>query len=143
MTTESFLTIYHSHSNIGNIYVVYIHVPGRRYDVNHFHPQVFVSEQSLPSLSIFCSFWVVSRRYRSCQFDFTRLFILFRVTLSYNFCQQVFLGGFEFFPRQSFRCTFNFQSEFLDAGNLTCLHPLSPTPYTNYYSFKNSCFGSV
>ena len=43
---------YLSHSCIGNMYVMYIHLPGRHYDVNLFHPQAFVSEQSLPSLSI-------------------------------------------------------------------------------------------
>ena len=38
---------------------MYIHLPGRHYDVNPFQPQAFVSGLSLPSLSIF---WAVSRR---------------------------------------------------------------------------------
>ena len=38
---------------------MYIHLPGRHYDVNLFQPQSFVSGLSLPSLSIF---WAVSRR---------------------------------------------------------------------------------
>ena len=41
---------YRSHSNIRNMYVTYIPLHGRHYDVNLFHPQGFVSEQSLPSL---------------------------------------------------------------------------------------------
>ena len=65
------------------MYVMYIHLPGRHYDVNLFHPQAFVSEQSLPSLSILF-FWAVTRRYAaassaslSCLY---RLFIPFAFT---------------------------------------------------------------
>ena len=50
---------YLSHSKIGNIYVMYIDLLGRHYDVNLFQPQGFVSRLSLPSLSIF---WTVSRQ---------------------------------------------------------------------------------
>ena len=45
---------------------MHIHLPGRHYGVSYFHPHAFVSEQSLPSLSMSCSFWAVSRRYGSC-----------------------------------------------------------------------------
>ena len=62
---------------------MYIHLPGRHYDVNLFHPQAFVSEQSLPSLSIFCFFWDVSGRYEPVKLDFTWLFISFRVYIVY------------------------------------------------------------
>ena len=63
---------------------MYIHLPGTHYDVNLFNPQAFVSEQSLPSLSIFRYFWAVSGRYAAAKFDFTLLFILFRVYIVYN-----------------------------------------------------------
>ena len=48
---------------MGNIYVMYIHLPGRHYDINLFHPQAFVSEQRLAGLPIFCCFSAVSRQY--------------------------------------------------------------------------------
>ena len=35
---------------------MHIHRPGKHYCVNHFHPQAFVSEQSLSNLFIFCFF---------------------------------------------------------------------------------------
>ena len=45
---------------------MHIHLPGRHYGISYFHLHAFVSEQSLPSLSLFCSFWAVSRQYGSC-----------------------------------------------------------------------------
>ena len=35
---------------------MHIHLPGKHYYVNLFHPQAFVSEQSLSNLFIFCFF---------------------------------------------------------------------------------------
>ena len=46
--------MYLSPSNIGNIYVMYIHLPGTHYDVKIFHPEDFLSEQSLQ----FCQYFV-------------------------------------------------------------------------------------
>ena len=40
---------------------MYIHLSGRRYYVNLFHPLAFVSEQCLPSLFVHIFFWAVSR----------------------------------------------------------------------------------
>ena len=52
VVAESFIDSIHnyfylSHSNIGNIYLMYIHLPGRHYNVNLLHPQTLLSEQSL------------------------------------------------------------------------------------------------
>ena len=66
-----------------------IYLPEIDDDFNHFHPQAFVSEQSLPSLPMSCSLWSISRQYGSCYLNFTWLFISFRVTLR----QLVYLQG--------------------------------------------------
>ena len=58
---------------------MYIHLPGRHYDVNLFHPQAFLSEQSLQVCQYFIFFWAVSRQYAVAMFGFTRLFISFTV----------------------------------------------------------------
>ena len=83
---------------------MYIHLPGRNYDVNLFQQQAFVSGLSLPILSII---WAVSRRsavaistspgclYR-LELHLDRLFLVYQQGL---FCQLVFLGRFECFPR--------------------------------------------
>ena len=62
---------------------MYIHLPGRHYNVNLLHPQALLRTKS-SSLSIFCFFWAVSRRYAAAMFDFTRLFISFGVYLVYT-----------------------------------------------------------
>ena len=77
---------YLSQSYLGNIYVMHIHLLGR-HDVNLFHPQAFVSNKVFQVCPYFF-FWAVSRRYGSCYFDFTRLFIPFRVV--YTLRQVVF-----------------------------------------------------
>ena len=112
--------------------------------------------KSLPSLSIFCFFWAVSRRYGSCQFGFTRLFLSFRVTLR----QIVFDLPARFFSvSRSFQedlsaflarvsstavsSEFLLQFRFLDARNRTCLQPLPNALYANYYGIKDRSFWSV
>ena len=62
---------------------MYIHLPGRHYNVNLFHPQAFLSEQSLQVCPDFF-FWAVSRRNTAGMFDFTWLFISFRVYVVYT-----------------------------------------------------------
>ena len=134
---------YLSHSKIGNIYVMYIHLPGRHYDINLFQPKAFVSGLTKPSkfVHILGCFYTIC----SCYFDFTRLFILFRVTLEqvvsglparFSFCQLIFLGRFKCFPRQSFRYCYQFWVLFLAERNLTCLQPLPNALYTNCYGLK-------
>ena len=86
-----------------------IHLPGR-HDVSLFHPQSLSLRTKSSSLSIFCFFWAVSRRYATAMLDFTRLFISFTLRqvvsglpATFFFCGQVFLGRFECFSRQIFR----------------------------------------
>ena len=102
-----------SHSNIGNIYVMYIHLLGRHCTVNPFHPQAFLSEQSLQV----CPYFVFSGLFlddmqllcsTSPGFLYRLEFISFtrRLFLVYQqgfFCQQVFLWRSEYF-----HCLLNF-----------------------------------
>ena len=93
---------------MGNIYVMYIHLPGRHYDINLFQPQAFVPGLSLPSLSIFR---VVSRRYAAAistlhgclchlELHLDRLFLVYQQGF---FLSPGLFRKFECFPRQSFR----------------------------------------
>ena len=90
---------------------MYIHLPGRHYEVNLFHPQAFVCEQSLPRFTIFCFFWAVSRRYAAAsstspgclyrlELHLDRLFLVYQQGFVLS---AGFLGSFECFACQSFR----------------------------------------
>ena len=67
---------------------MYIHLPGRHYDVNLFQPQAFVSRLSLPSLSIF---WAVSRQ--SAAAISTSLGCLYRLELHLDRLLLVYQQG--------------------------------------------------
>ena len=131
---------------------MYIHLPGRHYDVNLFHPQAFLSEQSLQV----CPYFVFSGLfldnmqllcltspgclYRLEFISFTLRQVVSGLPARLFFCRQVFLGRFECFPRQIFRqlaSAVSSELKFLDARNLTCLQPLSNGLYTNHNSLKH------
>ena len=121
VATESFINTYlanyfHlSQFNIGSIYIIYIHLPGRHYNVKHFHPQAFLSEQSHQV----CPYFVFSGLfldgmqllrlislgclYRLEFISFTPAQAVSGLPARFFFCRQVFLGRFESFPRQGFR----------------------------------------
>ena len=80
---------YLSHSKIGNIYVMYIHLPGRHYDVNLFQAQAFISDLSFPSFFIF---WTVSRR--SAGANSTSPSCLYRLELHLDRLFLVYQQGF-------------------------------------------------
>ena len=94
---------------------MYIHLLGRHYTVNLFHPQVFLSEQSLQV----CPYFVFSGLflddmqllcstspgclYRLEFISFTLRRAVSGLAVRFFFCRQVFLGRFECFPGLSFR----------------------------------------
>ena len=136
-----------------------IHLIDRHFDDNLM---AFALEQSLQSLSMCCSFQAVSRRFGSCQFDFTRLFLSLSgslwstqtgslvslVYLDFGLPARFFLSAnleevlSAFFARVS-SGTVNSELAFQDARNLNCLYPLPYAPYTNNYSLANSSFQPV
>ena len=131
-------------TQVHDIYVMYIHLPGRHYDAKLFHLKAFVSVfRTKPSkfVHILFFFWAVSRRYGAATSTSPTCLNLFRVKL-----RQVFSG----LPARLFSVSRSFQEDlsaflarvsgsavssefkFLDAQNLTCLQPLPNTLYTNY-----------
>ena len=130
---------------------MYVHLPGRYYDVNLFHLKAFVSVLRIKSSKfVHISFFFLGRFQTiwSCQFNFTRLFILFRVIL-----RQVVSGlPVRFFSvNRSFQedlstflarvsgNAFSSEFKFLDARNLTFLQPLPNTLY-KLFKFKTRQF---
>ena len=130
---------------------MYIHLPVRHYDVNLFHPQAFLSEQSLQV----CSYFVFSGLF----LDDMQLLCptspgcLYRLHLHRLF--PLYQQGF-FLPTGLFRKIWVLSSpefqvasavsselKFLDARNLNCLQPLSNGLYTNHNSWKCRSFWSV
>ena len=120
---------YPSHSNNGNIHVMHIHLPERHY--GDMMSTIFVHKSY--------SFWAFSRRYGSCQFDFTRSY---RLELHLDRLSLVYQQGC--LCQQALRKTWVLSSlkfEFLHALELTCLHPYAS--YTNFYILKCSSFRSL
>ena len=126
---------------------MYIHLPGRCYNVNLLHPQALLSEQSLQV----CPYCVFSGLFLDdmqllcltspgCLYRLEFISCILRQVVSglparLFFCRQVLLGRFEWFPRQIFRqlaSAFSSELKFLDARNLTCLQRLSNVLYTNH-----------
>ena len=131
---------------------MYIHLPGRDYDVNLFHPKAFLSEQSLQV----CQYFVFSRLFLDnmqllClaspgylyRLHLNRLFLVYQE--GFFFFWEVLLGRFESFTCQNFRWLVLVSSElkFLSTRNLTCLQPLPNGLYTNHNSLKDRSFRSV
>ena len=121
---------------------MYIHLPGRHYDINLFHLKSLsqCSEQSLSRLSIFCFFWAVSRRYGVLVRLHPPVYLVesytytgcFNSTSKVFFCQQLLLGRFEWFLARVSGSAVSSEFKFLDTQNLTCLQPLPNALYTNY-----------
>ena len=121
---------------------MYIHLPGRHYDINLFHLKSLFQcpEQSLPSLSIFCFFRAVSRRYGVLLRLHPPVYLVqsytytgcFSSTSKVFFCQQLLLGRFEWFLARVSGSAVSSEFKFLDTQNLTCLQLLPNTLYTNY-----------
>ena len=130
---------------------MYIHLPGRHYDVNLIHPQAFLSEQSLQV----CPYFVFSGLFLDdmqllCS---TSPGCLYRLHLHRLF--PLYQQGF-FLPTGLFRKIWVLSSpefqvasavsselKFLDARNLTCLQPLPNGLYTNQSSLNHRSFRSV
>ena len=136
---------------------MYVHLPGRHYNVNLFHPQAFLSEQSLQV----CPYFVFSGLFLD---DMQLLCLtspgcLYRLEfISFTLTQVVssLPARFFFLPTGLFRKIWVLSSpefqvasavsselKFLDARNLTCLQPLSNGLYTNHSSLNDRSFRSV
>ena len=138
---------------------MYIHLPRRLYNFNLFHPQAFLSEQSLQV----CSYFVFSGLFLD---DMQLLCLtspgcLYRLEFISFTLRQVVSG----LPARLFSANRSFQEDLsaflarvsrfqvasavsselkiLDARNLTCLQPLSNGLYTNHNSLKDRSFRSV
>ena len=130
---------------------MYVHLPCRHYNVNLFHPQAFLSEQSLQV----CPYFVFSGLFLD---DMQLLCLtspgcLYRLEfISFTLTQVVssLPARFFFLPTGLFRKIWVLSSpefqvasavssefKFLDARNLTCLQPLSNGLYTNHCSFRS------
>ena len=131
-------------TQVYDIYVMYIHLPGRHYDANLFHLKAFVSVfRTKPSkfFHIYIFFLGCFQTIQSCQFNFTRLFILFRVILrqvvsglpaKFFSVSRFFWEDLSAFLARVSDSAVSSESKFLDAQNLTCLQLLPNTLYTNY-----------
>ena len=130
---------------------MYIHLPGRHYDVNLFHPQAFLSEQSLQV----CPYFVFSGMFLDdmqllcstspgCLYrlHLDRLFLIYQqgFSLSAGLFKKIWVLSL---PEFQVASTVSFEFKFLDTRNLTCLQPLPDGLYTNHHSFKRRIFRSV
>ena len=130
---------------------MYIYLPGRHYNVNLFHPQTFLSEQSLQV----CPYFVFSglfldemqllcSRSPGCLYrlHLDMLFLVYQqgFFLSTGLSRKIWVLSSAEFEVAS---AVSSELKFVDAQNLTCLLPLSNRLYTDHNSLKYRSFRSV
>ena len=130
---------------------MYIYLRGRHYNVNLFHPQAFLSEQSLQVCRYFVFYGLfLDNMQLLCS---TSPGCLYRLHLDRFFLvyQQDFFVPAGLFrkiwvlsqPEFQLASVVSSELKFLEARNLTSLQPLSNGLYTNHNSLKHRSFRSV